>query len=66
MQELNRRIVLERRPPGVPKPQDFRRDDRAVESLNEGEFLVRNLYVSVDPRSADGSTPVATIPRRWL
>jgi NADPH-dependent curcumin reductase len=45
----NRRIVLASRPTGVPTPEHFTRDDRAIEPLGEGQFLVRNLYLSVDP-----------------
>jgi len=45
----NRRIVLAVRPSGVPQPEHFRRDDQPLGEPGEGEFLVRNLYLSVDP-----------------
>jgi NADPH-dependent curcumin reductase CurA len=61
----NRRIVLASRPTGVPAPEHFKRDDRVVEPLADGQFLVRNLYLSVDPAqrgwvnaSANYSNPV--------
>jgi NADPH-dependent curcumin reductase CurA len=61
----NRRLVLGSRPSGVPAPENFARDDRVIEPLLEGRFLVRNLYLSVDPAqrgwvnaSANYSEPV--------
>jgi NADPH-dependent curcumin reductase CurA len=46
---LNRRIILAERPVGVPEPRHFRRDDEPVVALRDGEFLVRNIYLSIDP-----------------
>ncbi len=46
---LNRRLVLARRPSGLPDLTTFRRDDRPVPRPAEGEILVRNVYVPVDP-----------------
>jgi NADPH-dependent curcumin reductase CurA len=45
----NRRIVLVRRPTGIPAPSDFARADVPVEGPRDGEFLVRNLLLSIDP-----------------
>jgi len=45
----NRRIVLGRRPTGIPAPSDFARADMPVERPGDGEFLVRNLLLSIDP-----------------
>jgi hypothetical protein len=63
--ETNRRIVLVSRPAGVPAPEDFARDDARIEMPGDGQFLVRNLYLSVDPAqrgwvnaSANYSEPV--------
>jgi NADPH-dependent curcumin reductase CurA len=63
--KTNRRIVLSSRPTGLPAPEHFTRDDRMIEPLAEGQFLVRNLYLSVDPAqrgwvnaSANYSEPV--------
>src|SRR5271156_3292896 len=65
MAKKNRRLVLASRPTGVPTPAHFMRDDRALEPLSAGQFLVRNLYLSVDPAqrgwinaSANYSEPV--------
>ena len=64
--KLNRRLVLASRPAGIPDPSHFARDDQPVPSLAEGEFLVRNLYLSIDPAqrgwvnaAANYSAPVA-------
>jgi len=38
-----------RRPDGEPVPDDFTVEERPVPPLTEGQLLVRNLYMSVDP-----------------
>ncbi len=45
----NRRVLLARRPEGVPQAADFRLDETAIPEPAPGQFLVRNLYLSVDP-----------------
>ena len=45
----NRRVILSARPVGVPGPEYFALETVAVEDLNEGEFLVHNSFLSVDP-----------------
>ncbi len=45
----NRRVILTRRPQGVPMPEDFAIDEVAMPEIADGEFLVRNIYLSVDP-----------------
>lgn len=64
--DLNRRIILASRPEGIPGPEHFRRDDQPPGTPAEGEFLVRNLYLSIDPAqrgwvnaAANYSEPVA-------
>jgi NADPH-dependent curcumin reductase CurA len=47
--KTNRRIVLASRPDGVPTPENFKREDRLIDPLADGQFLVRILFVSVDP-----------------
>ena len=49
IERLNRRIILIERPVGVPEPRHFRRDNEPVAALRDQEFLVRNLYLSIDP-----------------
>ncbi|MPZ21415.1 MAG: zinc-binding dehydrogenase [Luteitalea sp.] len=46
---VNRRIVLAARPRGVPTPRDFRLDEAPVPTPNEGQVLLRTLYLSLDP-----------------
>ncbi|PNH86472.1 NADP-dependent oxidoreductase [Arthrobacter sp. AFG20] len=44
-----REIQLASRPEGRPVPENFRLAETAVPALKEGEVLVRNLFISVDP-----------------
>lgn len=46
---INRRVLLTRRPHGIPQPEDFALDEAPVPVLGPDEFLVRNIYLSVDP-----------------
>ncbi len=45
----NRRVVLKSRPVGVPQAVHFGFDDVPVPELGQGEFLVANRYLSVEP-----------------
>lgn len=47
MQE--RRIVLAKRPAGMPSATDFRMETVELPALQEGQVLVKSLYVSIDP-----------------
>ncbi|MFF4116112.1 NADP-dependent oxidoreductase [Streptomyces sp. NPDC001714] len=42
-------VCLVRRPDGEPIPADFTLEERPLPPLGEGQLLVRNLYMSVDP-----------------
>lgn len=44
-----REIQLASRPAGRPVPENFRLAETAVPALKEGQILVRNLFISVDP-----------------
>jgi NADPH-dependent curcumin reductase CurA len=46
---MNRRIVLANRPEGEPTPQDFRLEEVPIPPLEEGEILLKTLYLSLDP-----------------
>ena len=63
---MNRRILLVRRPEGMPRPGDFRMDEAPVPQPRDGELLIRARYVSVDPlqriRMNESATYGATIP----
>lgn len=45
----NRQVLLTTRPAGVPQASDFTLGSSDVPKPGEGEFLVRNIYLSVDP-----------------
>jgi NADPH-dependent curcumin reductase CurA len=45
----NQRIVLASRPEGWVREENFRLEKTAVPSLHDGEVLVRNLWLSLDP-----------------
>ncbi|WP_296223686.1 NADP-dependent oxidoreductase [Ralstonia sp. UBA689] len=46
---VNRRIVLASRPRGTPTPENFRIEETAVPQPQDGEVLLRTLYLSLDP-----------------
>jgi len=45
----NRRIVLVSRPEGEPKPAHFRLETADIPEPKEGQVLLRNLWLSLDP-----------------
>lgn len=45
----NRQVRLKSRPQGIPQVEHFEIVDAAVPELAEGQVLVRNVYLSVDP-----------------
>ncbi|CAN5454848.1 NADP-dependent oxidoreductase [soil metagenome] len=47
--EKNHEVRLKRRPKGMPAPNDFELTETALPSPREGQVLVRNSYISVDP-----------------
>ena len=49
MDNVNRRIVLARRPQGMVNPQDFRLEEAAIPVPAKGEALVRVIYLTLDP-----------------
>lgn len=49
MSERNVRIVLASRPEGRPTADNFRREEAEVPAPAEGEVLVRNQWLSIDP-----------------
>jgi NADPH-dependent curcumin reductase CurA len=46
---VNRRIVLARRPQGLPVPEDFRLETRPVPGAEAGRVLLRTRFLSLDP-----------------
>ncbi len=49
MTETNRQVQLAARPNGFPKNSDFQIAGAPVPEAGDGEMLVRNIYMSVDP-----------------
>lgn len=45
----NRRFLLQRRPDGEPVPEDFELVTQPTPELDDGQFLIRNHYASLDP-----------------
>lgn len=46
---INRRITLASRPNGAPGPENFRLEQVEVPEIEEGQVLLRTLYLSLDP-----------------
>ncbi len=47
--DINRRWLLGSRPQGPLEPETFKWDETTIPPVGEGEFLVRNLWLSFDP-----------------
>ncbi|WP_285853614.1 NADP-dependent oxidoreductase [Oceanobacillus luteolus] len=49
MSTLNRSIKLVSRPQGMPTNENFELVTNSLPTINEGELLIRTIYLSVDP-----------------
>ncbi|GMU49091.1 MAG: NADP-dependent oxidoreductase [Candidatus Desulfobacillus denitrificans] len=49
MSETNRQILLASRPSGWPEPANFRLVEAPLPALGDGQLLVRNHWLSLDP-----------------
>ncbi|KPF81155.1 hypothetical protein IP78_05660 [Brevundimonas sp. AAP58] len=49
MPDANRRVLLIRRPDGIPQAEDFTIVHEPVPTIADGQVLVRNHYLSADP-----------------
>jgi NADPH-dependent curcumin reductase CurA len=62
----NRRVLLARRPLGIPEPDDFAFDEAPLPTVDDRQFLVRNIYLSVDPAqrgwACDGTNYAPPVP----
>ena len=47
--ETNPRIVLNSRPHGAPKPENFRLETTELPEPADGQLLLRTVYLSLDP-----------------
>ena len=61
--EINHQVLLSRRPDKAPKPEDFELGKSDMPTLGNGQLLVRNSFLSLDPymrgRMNDGKDPYA-------
>ncbi len=48
-QDRNRRVLFAHKPRGLPTPEDFTEDFVPVPDPAAGQFLVRNLYLAIEP-----------------
>src|SRR5215208_7782935 len=48
-QRTNRQVKLKSRPSGIPGAEHFELIETSVPDLLDGQVLVRNIYLSVDP-----------------
>jgi NADPH-dependent curcumin reductase CurA len=49
MAEMNRQVLLKRRPNGMPTPEDFAVVDSPLPEPADGQVLLRGIYLSLDP-----------------
>ena len=46
---VSKQIHLKNRPEGMPSKSDFELAEVTPPAINDGEILVQNIYISVDP-----------------
>ncbi len=61
----NREIRLKQNPAGVPKDSDFELVETELQAPSEGEVLVRNHYMSVDPYMRGRISKGASYADNW-
>ena len=49
MPEMNRQVLLKRRPNGMPVPDDFAIVEGPLPEPGDGQVLLRGIYLSLDP-----------------
>ena len=49
MPEMNRQVLLKRRPNGMPVPDDFEIIEGPLSEPGDGQVLLRGIYLSLDP-----------------
>ena len=59
--KYSREILLRERPVGMPTSENFELAEVEVPELTEGEFLVRNIWMSVEPVVATPVEPITSI-----
>ena len=46
---MNKQLILRKRPVGLPEKDTWSMDENAVPEIGEGQFLVQQKYISLDP-----------------
>ncbi len=46
---MNKQILLTKRPQGIASDTDFELVETAIPTIVEGEVLIKNEYISLDP-----------------
>jgi len=49
IERVNRQWLLASRPVGMVSPSDFEFKQEPIPELADGQYLVRNLYIFLDP-----------------
>ncbi len=68
---MNRQIILNSIPDGMPSPGDFSIAEAPVQNIQEGELLLKSKYLSVDPymrarmKSDYSNMPAFKIGKPW-
>lgn len=65
MAQRTHQVHLIRRPEAIAKPSDFAVVEVTLPELTEGQVLVRNLWMSVDPYMRRSMSPEATDLEPW-
>ena len=63
MPEMNRQVLLKRRPNGMPVPDDFVIVEGPLSEPDDGQVLLRGIYLSLDPYMGGGSAVSAPMRR---
>ncbi len=58
--DINRQWLLRSRPVGLIQESDFDMIESSIPELKTGEFLIQNLYLSLDPTNRGWMNPVET------
>src|ERR1700736_5522503 len=66
MSQSAKRVVLNARPVGEPRPSDFRLEDYPMPTPGEGQVLLRTIWLSLDPymrgRMSDAPSYATPVP----
>jgi len=66
MSQSAKRVVLNARPVGEPRPSDFRLEDYPMPTPGEGQVLLRTIWLSLDPymrgRMSDARSYATPVP----